>query len=231
MLCGHHRHLPSVTRSWTATRDGENKVYTLEHEMSDLGLHVEHMEFELHHVPYNGLLGRNNHPSTCETEKEAGEKMLSHVLSSTEWPNKEPCKLTHLKLMQKFEKLIRLNQCRNEQQAHVLLWIVGLVHVRRLLIIYKHVAEHVEHPTDPELDRKPTPGMKLLRDTVKNRPTMMADDLDITVCDDLNHGRDNATEEIASSDAINNAGIDQPDDTMAAAAEAAPTTESSLYKC
>jgi hypothetical protein len=44
----------------------------------------------------------------------------------------------------------------------------------------------------------------------------MADDLDITVRDDLDHGRDNMTEEIASSDANNNPGIDQPDDTMAA---------------
>ena len=81
-------------------------MYTLEHEMNDLGLHVEHMEFELQCVPYNGLLGRDNHPSKCETEKEAGEKMLSHVLSSTEWPNKTPCsaaksvlKLTAFKLM------------------------------------------------------------------------------------------------------------------------------------
>jgi hypothetical protein len=225
MLYAYHRRLPSIVRSWTATRNGENKVYTLEHEMNDLGLHVEHMEHELQHSSYYALVGRNNHTSKCETEKEAGEKMLSSILSSTEWSTQTPCKLTYLKLMQRFEKLIRLNQCRNDQQAHMLLWIVGLVHVKRLLLIYKHVAEYVEYPTDPELDPRPTPGMQQLRDTAKNRPTIIADDLDITVCDDLDQVCDTTTEENASSDLLNNAGTDQPDETMAVAAEAAPTTE------
>ena len=69
MLYAYHRHLPSVLRSWTATRNGTNKVYTLEHEMNDLGLHVEHMEHELQHAPYHSLIGSNDHPSRCETEK------------------------------------------------------------------------------------------------------------------------------------------------------------------
>ena len=107
----------------------------------------------------------------------------------------------------------------------MLLWIVGLVHVKRLLLIYKHVAEHVEYPTDPELDPRPTPGMELLRDSAKKRPTIIADDLDITVCDDLDQVRDTTTEANASSDLLNNAGIDQPDEIMAAVTEAAPATE------
>jgi len=225
MLYAYHRHLPSVLRSWTATRNGTNKVYTLEHEMNDLGLHVEHMEHELQHAPFHSLIGSNDHPSRCETECEAGEKMLASILCSTEWSNQAPSKLTYLKLMQRFEKLIRLNQCRNEQQAHMILWIVGLVHVKRLWLIYKHVAEYVEYPTDPELDLKPTPGMQLLRNSAKNRPTITADDLDITVCDDLDQVRDTTTEVNASSDINNEAGNSQPDQVMAAAEEAAPTAE------
>ena len=225
MLYAYHRHLPSVLRSWTATRNGTNKVYTLEHEMNDLGLHAEHMEHELQHAPYDSLIGRNDHPSRCETECEAGEKMLASILCSTEWSTQDPSKVTYIKLMQRFEKLIRLNQCRNEQQAHMLLWIVGLVHIKRLLIIYKHVAEYVEYPTDPELDPRPTPGMQVLRDSVKERPTIIADDLDITVCDDLDQVCDTTTEENASSDLLNNAGIDQPDEFMAAVTEAVPATE------
>ena len=127
--------------------------------------------------------------------------------------------------MQRFEKLIRLNQCRNEQQAHMILWIVGLVHVKRLWLIYTHVAEYVKYATDPELDPQPTEGMQLLQAAAKVRPTVIADDLDITVCDDLDQVRDITTEENASSDPLNNAGTDQPDETMAAAAEAAPATE------
>ena len=225
MLYAYHRRLPSIIRSWTATRNGENKVYTLEHEMNDLGLHVEHMEHELQHTPCYALVGRNKHASKCETEKEAGEKMLSSILCSTAWATQTPGKLTYLKLMQRFEKLIRLNQCRNDQQAHMLLWIVGLVHVKRLILIYKHVAEYVEYPTDPELDPRPTSGMQQLRDTANKRPTVIADDLDITVCDDLDQVRDTTTEENASSDLLNNAGTDQPDETMAVAAEATPATE------
>jgi hypothetical protein len=225
MLYTYHRHLPSVLRSWTATRNGKNKVYTLEHEMNDLGLHVEHMEHELQYAPYQSLMGSTDHPSKCDTEKDAGEEMLSNILSSPEWSNQAPSKLTYLKLMQRFEKLIRLNQCRNEQQAHMLLWIVGLVHIKRLLIIYKHVAEYVEYPTDPELDPRPTPSMQLLRNSAKNRPTIIADDLDITVCDDLDQVRDTTTEANASSDINNEAGNSQPDQVMAAAAEAAPTAE------
>jgi len=225
MLYAYHRHLPSVLRSWTATRNGKNKVYTLEHEMNDLGLHVEHMEHELQYTPHHSLIGSTDHPSKCDTEKDAGEKMLASILCSTEWSTQTPGKLTYLKLMQRFEKLIRLNQCRNEQQAHMILWIVGLVHVKRLWIIYKHVAEYVEYPTDPELDPRPTPSMELLRDSAKNRPTLIADDLDITVCDDPDQVRDTTPEANASSDLLNNAGIDQPDEIMAAATEAVPATE------
>ena len=111
MLHACHRHLPSIIRSWTATRNGENKVYTLQHEMNDLGLHVEHMEYELQYTPYHGLCGRNKRPSKCETEVKAGEKMLSTILCAPGWLTQAPGKLTYLKLMQRFEKLIRLNQC------------------------------------------------------------------------------------------------------------------------
>jgi len=225
MLCAHHRRLPSVIRSWTATRNGTNKVYTLEHEMNDLGLHVEHMEHELQHAPCHSLTGITEHPSRCDTVTEAGEKMLSNILSSSEWSDQGSSKLTHLKLMQRFEKLIRLNQSRNEYQAHMILWIVGLVHVKRLWLIYTHVAEYVKYATDPELDPQPTEGMQLLQDATKVRPTVTADDLEITVGDDLDQVRDATTEANASSNINNNAGNVQSDQVMAAAEEAAPTAE------
>jgi hypothetical protein len=45
------------------------------------------------------------------------------------------------------------------------------------------------------------------------------------VCDDLDQVRDTTTEVNASSDINNEAGNSQPDQVMAAAAEAAPTAE------
>jgi hypothetical protein len=179
--------------------------------MIDLGLDVTHIELETQHLTRKNLWGAGNFQRSsekCRTRAEAGQKMLDHVHASETWKGVKDDPETPHKLMKRFETLIRLNIDRNEKQPHVLLWIVGLVHAKRLQLIYRHVAEHLRHPTKLDLDVLPSKEMIGIRHEVEAPPSP-DDDLGINIeeqADDQITLDTNIAEEQRSSDNTNNAG-------------------------
>jgi hypothetical protein len=224
--------MPTTLRGWSATRNGKTTAYELEHEMLDLGLNVDHVEFETKYFPRNSLCGTPNKKlysaTCCKDREEAGGRILLHIYESDVWNPIKDNDDTPNKLMKRFESLIRLNNERNEYQEHILLWIVGLVHVKRLLLIYKHVAEFCTYPTLPDLDIHPSEAMQMMRSAsnISANECFHDDPEDPEFLMDLDKGDQAVTQEPPSNNNTEEQASSVIDDThMATATEAVPATE------
>jgi hypothetical protein len=196
--------------------------------MIDLGLNVDHVEFETKHFPRNSLCGtpnKNLYPSTsCDDRVGAGGRIILHIYESDMWNPIQTNDDTPNKLMKRFEALIRLNNERNEYQENILLWIVGLVHAKRLQLIYKHVAEFLIYPTQPDLDTHPSAAMITIREEAGELRDPTPEDPEFLL--DLDKGEQAATQEPPADNNTGEQASSVNDDTnTATAAEAVPATE------